>query len=204
MTHGGLGRFLRGMAANAALFDVTRAIAYAGTYPRLAAALALRDGERLLDLGCGTGVAARLRRGSYVGVDPTWGGLTVAQRRVPGGSFAAMSAGALGFRRDAFDKAVCVNVVHHLDAALLDAALLELRRVVRGRVVVLDVAPELANPLERFFIRHDRGEHVRSRDGLRALLARRYTIEREEVFHNTFRTVPQALFVLIPEPLPAA
>lgn len=202
MTGQGLGRLLQRLAANSTVFDWTRHLAYAGARGRLAGALTLGDRERLLDIGCGTGFAAGLLKGSYVGVDREWGGLQVAARRRADAdcAFAAMSADALAFRSGAFDKAACIHMVHHLDTALLEAMLRELRRVVRGAVVVLDAAPDDANPLERFLLRHDRGRFVRPRDELRAILSRWYAVEREDVFHNAFHTVPQVLFVLTPPP----
>ena len=200
MTGASVGRLLRRLAANPALFDWTRRIVYAGTFDHVAAALDLRAGERLLDLGCGTGFAAQLRPTYYVGIDQSAERLATARRRRPQAQcgFAAMSADGLGFRTGAFDKAVCIHVVHHLEAALLDAALRELSRVVRGAVIIVDAAPDIANGLERFLLAHDRGEFVRSRDDLRAILTRWYTVEREDLFHNTFRTAPQALFRLLP------
>jgi len=41
-----------------------------------------------------------------------------------------------------FDKAVLINVVHHLDEDTLDRLFIDLRRVVRRGVVVLDADPE--------------------------------------------------------------
>jgi len=186
------------------VFDWTRRIVYAGMVDRVADALALRDGERLLDLGCGTGFASQLGPTQYVGIDQTPDLLAAARRRRPAArsGFAAMSGDALGFRTGAFDKAVCIHVVHHLDTPLLDAVLRELRRVVRGPVILVDVAPDIANRFERFLLAHDRGEHIRSRDELRAILTRWYRVEREHVFHDTLRTAPQALFRLLPSAEP--
>ena len=198
MTGQGLGRLLQRLAANSTIFDWTRHLAYAGARERLAGALALGRRERLLDIGCGTGFAAGLLKGAYVGVDREWGGLRMAARRRADADFAAMSADALAFRTGAFDKAACIHMVHHLDTALLDAMLQELRRVVRGPVVVLDAAPDEANPIERFLLRHDRGHFVRPRHELRAILSRWYAVEREDVFHNAIHTLSQVLFVLTP------
>lgn len=200
MSGAAVGRLLRRLASNPALFDWTRGIAHSGLFERVAEALALRDGERLLDLGCGTGSAARLSRGPYVGIDYSAEGLQRARGRLapPRHGFAAMSADALGFATGAFDKAVCIHVVHHFETTLLVAALEELRRVVRGPVVVVDAAPDIANRIERFLLSQDRGEFFRSRDDLRAILERRYVVDREDIFHNTFHTAPQALFRLLP------
>jgi ubiquinone/menaquinone biosynthesis C-methylase UbiE len=57
--------------------------------PRVADAAGVGDGERVLDVGCGTGILAReaaLRVGQdgmVAGVDPNPGMLTVAQRLAP-------------------------------------------------------------------------------------------------------------------------
>lgn len=193
---GALHRFIE----RSSLFYYLRVPTYWGTMQRMREALALRDGERLLDVGCGTGMAAVLARGLYVGVDTTVPYLAFAQRRVADAAchFVAMSALELAFADNAFDKAVVINMVHHLDEPTVDALLVQLTRVVRGKVVLLDAAPDAANRFERFLLRHDRGHYIRERDALRAILARHFTLRGEEVFHNTVHTVPQVMFHLEP------
>lgn len=183
------------------VFHYARLPAYWGTMSRLAGALRVQPGERILDVGCGTGIGAALAREHYVGIDMDLPYLLFARRWVgtAGRAFAKMSATNLGFRASCFDKAVLINVVHHVDDDLLDRFLLELTRVVRESVIVLDAAPDTANRVSRFFLAHDRGEHLRPRRDLRALLERRYRVEHEEVFHNTLRSVSQVLFTLAPK-----
>jgi len=194
------GRILRALVENDTLFHVLRLPAYWGTLPHLVRAVDAGAGERLLDIGCGTGLGMSLTRGTYVGIDTELRYLRMARRRAPGPrcSFLWMSAVDLGFRDGVFDKAVLINMVHHLEEADVDRLLLQLSRVVRGRVVVLDAAPDIANRVGRFILAHDRGRYVRRLADLRALLARRYVIEREEVFYNATRTVRQVLFTLAP------
>jgi SAM-dependent methyltransferase len=183
------------------VFHYARLPAYWGTMSRLARALRMQPGERILDVGCGTGIGTALAREHYVGIDMDLPYLLFARRWMgaAGRAFAKMSATNLGFRAGCFDKAVLINVVHHVDDDRLDRFLLELTRVVRESVIVLDAAPDTANRVSRFFLAHDRGEHLRPQRDLRALLERRYHVEHEEVFHNTLRYVSQVLFTLAPK-----
>ncbi|HEX8205992.1 MAG TPA: methyltransferase domain-containing protein [Solirubrobacteraceae bacterium] len=111
-------------------------------------AIAARPGERVLDVGCGTGfyVAELLEDvgpdGAVTGVDPSAPMLTVARERCAGApnvTFAEGAATALPVEDASFDAAVSVQVLEYVED--VDAALRELRRVLRpgGRLVVWDV-----------------------------------------------------------------
>ncbi len=176
-----------------------------GSMKRLTAALAMEDGERLLDVGCGTGICAQLARGPYVGVDTFMPYLDFCRRRVVGRSylFVAANAADLCLGDGVFDKAIVASMVHHLDDSAADRLLAELRRVVRKRVVLIDAALDIANPIERFILSHDRGDYVRDGAALRALLSRHFDIEDEETFHNTLHIIPYIVFRLIPRVSPS-
>lgn len=89
-------------------------------------------------------------------------------------------------------------MVHHLAGDEADALFTQLREIVRTRVVVMDAAPEIANPVERLVLRYDRGNHIRPGDRLRALFTRHFDVEHEERFHNALHIVPQVVFSLRP------
>ena len=198
MSFRGLPTPLQRVIQDRRLFHYTRPLMYWGTLPRVRAALALTSRERLLDVGCGTGVFAPLAHGAYVGIDTSLESLRFAHAQANGAArqFVAMRGDALGLRPRSFDKALIVNVAHHLDDAELDTLLGAVGDVVDGPVVLVDLAPDVANPVERLLIRYDNGEHMRARAALRTLVARRFAIEHEETFHNTLRIVPQVLFRL--------
>lgn len=193
-------RLVHAAARNTALFHYTRWIAYLGVAPRLVAALELGRDERLLDIGCGTGFFARLARGPYVGFDTALPSLAFGRRHHADDrhAFLVMSATHLGLADASIDRALIVNVAHHLTDDILDALLRDLRRVVTKRVVLVDLDPDNGNPLENWFMDRDRGAFLRPRAELRRLAARHWRIEDESLFHNSLHTQPQMLFRLAP------
>lgn len=112
---------------------------------RLAAALALAPGQRVLDLGCGVGhLLAWLARHAPPGAAIAWHGCDLAlnslrsARRGGGAAWCAGDAAHLPYRDASFDRVVCNGSAHHLPD--LAAALGEVRRVLRpgGRVVLFE------------------------------------------------------------------
>ncbi len=88
----------------------------------------IRPGERILDLGAGTGRFAKLlsEANRVVALDPSWEMLRIARGKGPF-ECARGDAHRLPFRADAFDVTVVVMVLHHL--ADYPAALREAGRV---------------------------------------------------------------------------
>lgn len=125
-------------------YDVRWSFYIGATTRETAARLQLRPADRLLDVGCGTGVLlGRLsdtHAGAHLfGVDPVPEMLAVARRRLPPSIDVRQGwAEALPFGAEQFDVVVSSNMFHYLpDPA---AALGDMRRVLRpgGRLVVTD------------------------------------------------------------------
>ena len=111
-------------------------------------ALDARQGDRVLDVGCGPGFYSRELldqvgpEGSVTGVDQSPQMLAVAKRRTEGFANVAFEEGdatALPVEGERFDRALSVQVLEYVRD--IPAALAEMHRALRpgGRVVIWDV-----------------------------------------------------------------
>ncbi len=119
------------------------------SFQALIAAAGVRPGQRVLDVGCGTGYFARLLaqavgpEGLVVGIDPSPEMISYASRkagRARNCRFQVGTAESLDFPADHFDVVVSSLMLHHLPEDLRVPALREMRRVLRsgGKVLVAE------------------------------------------------------------------
>ncbi len=97
----------------------------------------VEDGQRILDVGCGTGSLSRVLMAvgesiDVVGLDPVASYVSFARKRVTGlrAQFQVGTAEALPFRDETFDAALSLLVLQ--DMADRNRAVLEMARVTRG------------------------------------------------------------------------
>ena len=130
----------------APVYDAMNRVMTAGLdlrWRRLAAAAAVRPGDRVLDAACGTGDLAladrRAGAGAVTGVDFSPRMLERARRKAPGLHWVEGDLLALPFAAGSFDAATVGFGVRNV--ADLERALAELRRVLRpgGRLAILEI-----------------------------------------------------------------
>ncbi|MEX2556072.1 MAG: methyltransferase domain-containing protein [Actinomycetota bacterium] len=143
------------LIAHARSYDVLAGIFFGGrrrsVYARLAAESGARPGDRVLEVGCGTGYFTRLMAeavtpgGTAQGVDPSGDMIAYARRHtgLANCTFSEGIAEALDAPDGSYDVVVSSLVVHHLPEDLRPQVIREMFRVLRpgGSVLIADFRP---------------------------------------------------------------
>jgi ubiquinone/menaquinone biosynthesis C-methylase UbiE len=132
---------------------LTRVFGMGRVYDTLVAQAELADGQRVLEIGCGTGnVTTRVKHAApgadVVGTDPDPLALARAQHKADGLTgirFERAYAQELPFGDGEFDTALSSMMLHHLDDDVKAAAAAEIHRVLRpgGTFHIVDIGGPL-------------------------------------------------------------
>jgi SAM-dependent methyltransferase len=160
-------------------------------------------GARILDLGCGPGTLLSYLPEdlTYVGVDSNPGYVSAAERRY-GSRARFICSAAADVPTEAvsgeFDLVLAMGLLHHLGdedaAAVVDLA--HRRLAPGGHFVSLDCAFHQGQGwLARRLVAADRGAHIRTPDGYRALVGARFSNFEADLVPDLLR-VPYSHFMI--------
>ncbi|HUJ85907.1 MAG TPA: class I SAM-dependent methyltransferase [Burkholderiales bacterium] len=195
MTRRGLGVDPRALLARPRVYSLFRRLvgrdsarlAYARDYLRA------RPGERVLDIGCGTGDILRyLPAVRYVGYDLSQSYIDRARERFGDrGEFHCRAVDDdLAQGEPSFDLAIAHGVLHHLDDAEAASLFRVAKRALKpgGRLVTFDGCFTHDQSLAaRLFLSLDRGRHVREPEAYERLARGAFAQVRSFVRHDLIR-----------------
>lgn len=161
--HMGLGKLLHHHAEHAdeggtidrpRAYDLLATIGFAGrrreAFTRLALLAGVRPGDRVLDVGCGTGYLTRImapvvgHTGRVTGLDLSSAMIGYARDRAPANCTYVQGTGeVLDLPHESFDVVVSSLAIHHLPVTARGAAVHEMFRVLRpgGRLLIAEFRP---------------------------------------------------------------
>jgi SAM-dependent methyltransferase len=193
----------RASLSRGALWSAARYVFNMGTYcEQVRRAAALAPGDRVVDVGCGTGEVA-----SVVGPECRYLGIDLSPENVeqarawygaPHRTFAVLDITRDVLPDGPFDVGLMISVLHHMDEATVDSVLSHLGRQVRRRIVVLDLLALEGNPIQRFWVRMDQGHFPRPLWDQKRLLERHVVVAGCEVFATNSGSATYSLFVCEP------
>jgi 2-polyprenyl-3-methyl-5-hydroxy-6-metoxy-1,4-benzoquinol methylase len=144
------------------LFHHVRGLCNGNYYVPVREILRIRPGDRILDVGCGTGEGSVMAGPGveYVGIDTDSGYIDYATRMYGRAGVTFQHADV--HRVDAsFTKAVVMCTLHHLSDDEVRKLGDRLREIVAGDVAVADPDPVESGRIQRMVLRRDRGRYVR-------------------------------------------
>ncbi|MFA7254183.1 MAG: class I SAM-dependent methyltransferase [Patescibacteria group bacterium] len=109
-----------------------------------------KEGDRILDLGCGQGnlyEIARKHRVDYVGLDASAGQIEMARKRYPEAKYEVMNFGKIPYPDELFDRIFCLSTIHHIPPSeSRDNFLAEALRVLKKNGLLAISAWDLNDP----------------------------------------------------------
>ena len=162
---------------------LTRLLGTRSALRRLVEQAGLAPGQRVLDLGCGTGALTLVAKGAQPGIEIT--GLDPDEKALARASRKAERAGlaiafvqgfgdALPFPDASFERVLSSFMFHHLESAQKPGVLRELRRVLRpgGRLHLLDFggAGHGLGAMLAHLVHREESLHANTHDGLTSLM----------------------------------
>lgn len=145
--------------------------------------LQLKEAQRVIDIGCGTGEFAPLFPiAQYEGIDLDPANIAYAKKHYPH-RFQVGDALKLPYPDASFDAALICGVLHHLSDSDARKALSEMRRVLKkgGRALVMEDT-KTRRFVSRMMHDMDQGAHIRSNQEWREMVREHFQVETSWTF----------------------
>lgn len=175
---------------NPAIYDITQKLlggdrAYKKLREAIAAHIKDISYNKVLDLGCGTGLFTDCFKGDYTGIDINEEYIKKA-RAYKKGTFRTGDATALQFEDETFDLVFTLGVLHHLDAGSREKMLKEMRRVCKtgGHILIVDglVPSNRLNIIGYVLAKLDRGPFKTRDEKFKEMIHSAYNNARETIY----------------------
>lgn len=160
--------------------------------------LEIKKGEKLLDVGCGTGILSKMfSQGNYTGIDIDKK-LIEFCKNAYNNNFLVMSVENLRFPLNTFDKIIIIGVIHHLNDRIAKKAFLEIKKVLKknGQILLIEAIPPISkfNIFGKVLREHDKGEFVRKPHEYEKLFTSQFKITKK--YKQKGGIVDYAVFLL--------
>jgi SAM-dependent methyltransferase len=131
-----------------------------------------KDNPSVLDVGCGTGLFAEVTGGYYVGLDSNIRSINRAKSKRYQNEkiFRCVDLNMLKEERTMFDVVLIVDILHHLDNQECSELFKAISKMTNKYLISFDgILKEDMTALDKWFVKHDQGEHFRRLDDFNEL-----------------------------------
>lgn len=155
---------------------------------------------KVLDIGCGPGnILESLPKSEYFGYDINSSYINYAKKKYgKGGKFFCKKFSKHDLKKlPKFDHVLLLGILHHMNDKEVNRLILLIKKVLKknGKLITLDgVFINNQNPIAKFLLKMDRGQHIRSKNKYLSILKKKFKKIQAKIYHNSF--IPYTLIAM--------
>jgi ubiquinone/menaquinone biosynthesis C-methylase UbiE len=184
---------------NPLIFDNIRRIllgGYSHMFSRVKKAVNYKQGDQILDIGCGTGKFSSIFQSGYTGVDAAPNFIKYAKKIYPNHRWYLRKAQDLEFPDKIYDYVLMMNFFHFVKGADRKLVLRNCARLASKKVFIMEPLPN-DRKITNFLYRQNRGHQIFGLEKLEREIGEEFEIEEKEVFYSLFYKL--VLFTCVPK-----